>query len=232
MLSTFSPASAKQTTENTNITFRDITITVDEQPVISDTEPFLYQGRTYIPARALAEYMGGYVEWDDASSTVIVTNVLKTKLRFLGSAAYYAQQGVLLCNEVLDCNNDLIDTRNVTVNPVPNSNEIISNNKSRLNKTINNANSFKNNNSAQSSFEFASFLIDANYEDLQYAISCCENALINIQSAYDCLNQYSKSDLISLENYAVYEDKAYNYYKEAVNIFMDYANSFHNAIWE
>lgn len=63
---------AKQETENAQVLFRDIKINVNGNVLNPDTEPFIYQGRTYIPARALAEAMGGFVTWDNTSGTVSI----------------------------------------------------------------------------------------------------------------------------------------------------------------
>lgn len=67
---------AKDVTETLQVRYRNIKVLVDGKEVISDTEPFivLAEGRTYLGARALAEALGATVEWDDATSTVIVTS--------------------------------------------------------------------------------------------------------------------------------------------------------------
>lgn len=70
--STFGTVSAKWGTENAKVLFQDIKISVDNNVLKPDTEPFIYQGRTYIPARALAEAMGGVVTWDEKNSTVSI----------------------------------------------------------------------------------------------------------------------------------------------------------------
>lgn len=42
----------------------------DDQPVVLDTAPFILNGRTMVPLRALSEMFGMDVEWDNASKTV------------------------------------------------------------------------------------------------------------------------------------------------------------------
>jgi len=58
------------------VEYRGMKITVDDQTVAipSDLEPFLYleKGRTYVPARPLAEALGAEVGWDAETSTVKV----------------------------------------------------------------------------------------------------------------------------------------------------------------
>ena len=38
-----------------------------------DTAPYLFNGRTMVPVRAVAEALDAKVEWDDATWTVIIT---------------------------------------------------------------------------------------------------------------------------------------------------------------
>ncbi len=62
------------------IFFRNIKITIDGEeitPVDEDgdaVEPFIYNGTTYLPMRAVAEALGKNVTWDDATSTVVITS--------------------------------------------------------------------------------------------------------------------------------------------------------------
>jgi len=63
------------TRKNIEVEYRNIKISVDGKTVdAGETEPFIYvaQGRTYVPARPLAEALGAKVGWDEASSTVQV----------------------------------------------------------------------------------------------------------------------------------------------------------------
>ena len=62
------------------LNYRDIKITVDGRDVTpvdingESTEPFIIDGSTYVPVRALSEALGCGVEWDNETSTVIVTS--------------------------------------------------------------------------------------------------------------------------------------------------------------
>ena len=57
-----------------DITYRNIQITVngDRVEVPSENEPFIYNGRTYVPLRVVSEALGYDVGWDDATSTVMI----------------------------------------------------------------------------------------------------------------------------------------------------------------
>lgn len=47
---------------------------VNGQDITADAQPVVINGRTLVPARALAEKLGATVAWDGASQTVVVTS--------------------------------------------------------------------------------------------------------------------------------------------------------------
>ncbi|MCL6561221.1 MAG: hypothetical protein K6U74_21025 [Firmicutes bacterium] len=57
-----------------------VRMTVNGREIYSDVPPQIINGRTMIPARALAEALGAKVDWDAATSTVIVTKPETTKI--------------------------------------------------------------------------------------------------------------------------------------------------------
>lgn len=67
---------AKQATEKVDITYRDIKIVLDKKAVTpkdangNAVEPFIYNGTTYLPVRAVASALNLEVGWDDVNSTV------------------------------------------------------------------------------------------------------------------------------------------------------------------
>lgn len=50
------------------------TVTVDGTAKTVDVPAFIRQSRTYVPVRFVTEFLGGQVEWDEASQTVTLTN--------------------------------------------------------------------------------------------------------------------------------------------------------------
>lgn len=52
------------------VTFRNISIKIDGDTLITDKEPFIYDGTTYLPIRAVAEAVDKEVSWDDSTNTV------------------------------------------------------------------------------------------------------------------------------------------------------------------
>lgn len=52
------------------VSYRNIKMVVDGKTVQSDTEPFIYEGRTFVPLRAISEALGKDVVWDAATYTV------------------------------------------------------------------------------------------------------------------------------------------------------------------
>lgn len=69
---------------NTLLTYRNIRVTLDGQVVTlknvtgQTIEPFIMNGSTYIPVRAVAAALGCEVGWDDRTSTVILVSEQKT----------------------------------------------------------------------------------------------------------------------------------------------------------
>lgn len=73
-------AKATHGTVSTSITYRDIAIILDGVSLSpadaagNFVEPFLLDGTTYLPVRAISEALNLTVTWDDATSTVILTS--------------------------------------------------------------------------------------------------------------------------------------------------------------
>ncbi len=71
-----SNALAAETTKNVQIQFNDIKLVVDGVPITpkdangSRVEPFIYNGTTYLPIRAVGEAIGKQVTWDGATKTI------------------------------------------------------------------------------------------------------------------------------------------------------------------
>lgn len=63
-----------EVTRTIQVIYRGITLRVNDQPVVSDTEPFIVAAtsRTMVPARAMAEALGARVEWDEQAGAVQV----------------------------------------------------------------------------------------------------------------------------------------------------------------
>lgn len=74
-----STVSAVANTIQTNITYRDIKITLNGGTVNTkdatgkSVEPFIMGGTTYLPIRAIAEALGLEVKWDGTTNTVLLT---------------------------------------------------------------------------------------------------------------------------------------------------------------
>lgn len=61
------------------VAYRDIQIEIDGQKVTTDVEPFIYQGRTYVPVRFVAENLNMNASWDETNSTVELTSTVAGK---------------------------------------------------------------------------------------------------------------------------------------------------------
>lgn len=68
-------AHAQNTATTVDIYYRDIIIKINGQEVkTNETEPFILNGSTYLPIRAVSEALGLEVTWDDETSTVGLNN--------------------------------------------------------------------------------------------------------------------------------------------------------------
>lgn len=67
--------SAANGTRNISATFRNIKIVVDGKQVSTSAEPFIYNGTTYLPIRAVGEAVGKEVTWDAGTNTVYLGEV-------------------------------------------------------------------------------------------------------------------------------------------------------------
>ena len=80
VISTFVvPALAANMIRNAELHYRDVKITLDGEPLVptdvngNSVEPFLMEGSTYLPLRAVAEALGLDVEWDATTETAVLT---------------------------------------------------------------------------------------------------------------------------------------------------------------
>ena len=65
-------AYAKVANMDIPVMFNNIKIVVDGKELKTDKEPFIYEGTTYLPVRAVGEAVGKNVTWDAASKTIIL----------------------------------------------------------------------------------------------------------------------------------------------------------------
>jgi uncharacterized membrane protein YkoI len=68
------PAFARVAQETITVNFNNIRVAVDGQLVQTEYEPFIFQGRTYLPTRDIANAAGFNVTWEDATNTVHLTS--------------------------------------------------------------------------------------------------------------------------------------------------------------
>ena len=66
-------AMAKVSQETIPVSYNNIKIVVDSKELQTSREPFIYEGTTYLPVRAVAEAVGKEVAWDSATQTVTLS---------------------------------------------------------------------------------------------------------------------------------------------------------------
>ena len=76
VMGTVVPVIAKSTQENITAIYKNIKVVADGIPVeLGKDEPFIYNGTTYLPVRAVGETIGKKVTWDGNSNTVYLGEV-------------------------------------------------------------------------------------------------------------------------------------------------------------
>jgi hypothetical protein len=68
------------------VTYRNISIQVNGKMVPSEQEPFIYQGRTFVPLRTIGEALGKTVEWDNGKNQVVINDAVDNLTRL---SSYY-----------------------------------------------------------------------------------------------------------------------------------------------
>jgi len=74
------PASARVAQETITVNFNNIRIVVDGRQVQTQYEPFIFQSRTYLPVRDVANAMGFDVAWEGSTNTVYLTSQAGTNV--------------------------------------------------------------------------------------------------------------------------------------------------------
>lgn len=226
ILSMFSSVSAKERVENTKVLFRDIKISVDNNILQPDTEPFIYQGRTYIPARALAEAMGGTVTWDENSSTVTVVNYKESNLKNLAYAAYVIKsESASLSMNII---NSISDLNRATLYVLLDGkfNENIENFKSSYTRGIAHLKELKSRIISDSYYKETCNFVGMEYNKLENALAYYDSAFFHLRSGFDMIE-------LGVVNFNNHEQFITNCVREAetnllrgLEIFTEYANEF------
>lgn len=70
VVGTVPTAFAKVSNVSIPVSYNNIKIVVDGKQLQTDKEPFIYEGTTYLPVRAVGEAVGKTVSWDGSTNTV------------------------------------------------------------------------------------------------------------------------------------------------------------------
>ena len=97
LLFSFLPSAfARITQETLTVYFNNIRIAVNGQRIDTEFEPFVFQGRTYLPVRDVANAMGFGVTWEDATNTVHLTSGAANPQPFSPSIGSVRQQSIIV----------------------------------------------------------------------------------------------------------------------------------------
>jgi hypothetical protein len=78
LLGIYGVAQAATITKTLKAVYRNIALVVDGKVAQVDEEPFIVDGRVYVPLRHVAQILGAKVDWDDANSRVVITTAPKS----------------------------------------------------------------------------------------------------------------------------------------------------------
>ena len=67
-------AFANSTTSNIQVTFRSIGVNVDGRTIVTENEPFIFEGRTYLAARDIAEAFDAEIRMNELTNVVEITS--------------------------------------------------------------------------------------------------------------------------------------------------------------
>jgi hypothetical protein len=90
------PAFARVEQETIVVNFNNISIAVNGQRVNTEFEPFIFQGRTYLPVRDVASAMGFHVTWEDAANTVHLTSQANVQQQTVSAPGRVAQETIVV----------------------------------------------------------------------------------------------------------------------------------------
>ncbi len=97
-------AFAQSGTQKIDAVYNNIKIVVDGKEVSTSTEPFIYNGTTYLPVRAIGEALGKDVSWDSATNTVYIGSE-KTNASTEANKVIYDSNGIKVTYTGLSVNN-------------------------------------------------------------------------------------------------------------------------------
>lgn len=86
------------------VNYRNIKLTLNNNPVtvLPANEPFIINGTTYLPLRAVAESLNFNVTWQDATSTVVMTSKESAELVSLRNQLAIKDQEILALKKQID----------------------------------------------------------------------------------------------------------------------------------
>ena len=90
------PVLSRSSQETITVNFNNISIAVNGQRINTEFEPFVFQGRTYLPTRDVASAMGFNVTWEGATNTVHLTSQANVPLQTVSSPGRVAQETIIV----------------------------------------------------------------------------------------------------------------------------------------
>lgn len=227
--STIGTVSAKRGTENAKVLFQDIKISVDSNVLKPDTEPFIYQGRTYIPARALAEAMGGVVTWDEKNSTVNVVNKRAYDSKALALGIYDISMFKSMGSEITKSLMELLRVFDNVIYDIEGSQEVKEQSKEYLEEMIQ-IFGFIKEEGTFINIKRACEIVGKDYNNINTAILYYEQAMFLMEDLYYYMETHSMNKSSDVEYIVKQFSDACEYRDAGNSIFEEYSDAFVNYI--
>ena len=96
IMSIATPIFARVAQEAIVVNFNNINIAVNGQRVNTEFEPFIFQGRTYLPTRDVASAMGFNVTWEDTTNIVHLTSQANVEQQSASAIGRVAQETIVV----------------------------------------------------------------------------------------------------------------------------------------
>ncbi len=215
-----------------DVHYDDIKILVNEQEVQTDTSPFIFGGRTFLPIRPVVESLGAQIYWNNETKTVEIYDNRIYELQDLAYGLSMLDAAASSIKDIQTASNDAINYRNdLVANCWSNLDEILAGRITYLDETNEHLEWQIENYIPKLSMYPCTKAV--NTDDIKNAFYYCQMAIHNIKLAYDTLKKFdsAKDNSIVLQDYAIYIDKAETYYTDAQNIFLKYGTEILKVIY-
>ncbi len=197
--------------------YDNIKINFNRNTIYTDTSPFIYAGRTFTPARTIAEAMGGTVFWNTTTNTVEIYNYATEDLKELAYGIYSLHNYLDIHDKISECYSNILTICDNKINGTL-SEKSIEIYKKTLETLKDDYNLLEK--EYMNNFEYHSQKGWCDIEKIRSAVFGYKIAIDNIEKAFALCLENPYSDIKNIMHNINYYDFA------ATKIFSDYLDNF------